>query len=293
MNATISVEIIAVGNELLIGDVVDTNSNWLCKRLTGLGGWVRRTTTIRDDVEAIATELRAALQRGTQLVLTTGGLGPTYDDLTLAGIARALGRSLEPHAGALTTIEQHYAALAKTGFTDDGQMTESRRKMAILPQGATPLFNPIGGAPAALIREGEATIVALPGVPPEMKGIFDGPLQPILADLFGQKAYVEAALIAECPDESIMASQLSRVASQHPHVYIKSRAMWFGPKLKILVTFSLTGRCQEEVKAAANEAMADLRRELAQAGIAASVPDAEPWSATGNEATSNGSTRLP
>lgn len=81
------VEIISAGNEVLIGDVLDTNSNWLCTRVTSLGGLVRRTVMLRDDIEAIAVEIRGALSRRPALVFTVGGLGPTSDDRTLEGVA--------------------------------------------------------------------------------------------------------------------------------------------------------------------------------------------------------------
>jgi molybdopterin-biosynthesis enzyme MoeA-like protein len=85
------VEIVSAGNEVLIGDVLYTNTNWLCVKVTGLGGLVRRTVMLRDDVEAIATEVRGALARRPALLFTVGGLGPTSDDRTLEGVALGLG----------------------------------------------------------------------------------------------------------------------------------------------------------------------------------------------------------
>jgi len=95
-NATVSCEIIAIGNELLIGDVQDTNSYWLIQQLTGLGGFVRRCWIVRDEFPAIAGALHAAVDAGTALIITSGGLGPTGDDLTLAAVAAAFNLPLPP-----------------------------------------------------------------------------------------------------------------------------------------------------------------------------------------------------
>jgi nicotinamide-nucleotide amidase len=95
-------EIIAIGNELLLGDVLDTNTNWLCRRITGVGGQVTRVAMIRDDIEAISTEIQAVLDRKPELILTTGGLGPTGDDITLLAVASATGRPVEEPCGRST-----------------------------------------------------------------------------------------------------------------------------------------------------------------------------------------------
>ncbi|HEM62067.1 MAG TPA: competence/damage-inducible protein A, partial [Chloroflexi bacterium] len=101
-------EIIAIGNELLLGDVLDTNTNWLCQRITGVGGQVTRAALIRDDIEAIVSEVRSVLARSPNLIITTGGLGPTGDDITLQGVAEATGRPLELHTEALALTKSRY-----------------------------------------------------------------------------------------------------------------------------------------------------------------------------------------
>src|SRR5215471_8568164 len=91
----VNVEITVVGNEVLLGMVQDTNSNYLCRVVRGMGGRVRRVAVVRDDGEAIADEIRASLARRADLVFTCGGLGPTDDDLTLSAIAEALNQRIE------------------------------------------------------------------------------------------------------------------------------------------------------------------------------------------------------
>jgi len=100
------VEIVSAGNEVLIGDVLDTNTNWLCVKVTGLGGLVRRTVMLRDDVAAIAAEIRGGLERRPALIFTVGGLGPTSDDRTLEGVALGLGVKLQLHPEAVRLVAE-------------------------------------------------------------------------------------------------------------------------------------------------------------------------------------------
>ena len=109
------VELVAVGSELLQGDVLDTNSHWLCQQLNGLGAQVGRVSICRDDLEAISGAIRATVQRRAYLVFTTGGLGPTENDHTLRGLARALGLEMRIHELAREWVAGKYAWLASHG----------------------------------------------------------------------------------------------------------------------------------------------------------------------------------
>jgi molybdenum cofactor synthesis domain-containing protein len=106
-------EIICVGNELLIGKTLNTNAQWIAKQATALGIAVKRVTVVADDVNEIAKAVREALSRKPQFIVTTGGLGPTFDDKTLAGIAEALKRMLAVNAEALAMVRKKYEAYAK------------------------------------------------------------------------------------------------------------------------------------------------------------------------------------
>lgn len=271
-NLVITVEIVAVGNELLLGDVLDTNTNWLCKRITGLGGRVRRAVLVEDDVEAIAAELRGAVERGADLVFTMGGLGPTADDVTLAAVAMAAGVPLEENEEALTLLRTKYKELAEKGYVADAALTEARRKMACLPRGSLPLINPVGGAPGVAVKISGATIISLPGVPEELKGIFQTSLQPILTELFGTGTFVERTVIVDHGDESTLAPILKRVAGDNPSIYVKSLAKRFGPKRRLRVIFSMAGSDRAEMEATLNKALGEFKRALADAriGIASS-----------------------
>src|SRR5918911_1626654 len=147
----VNVEIVIIGNEVLLGMVQDTNSNYLCRVLRGMGGRVRHIAILRDEADAIADEIRAALGRRTDLLFTGGGLGPTDDDLTLAAIAQALGRRLDIDPEARAFVERRYSELAAQGYVSSPAMTEARLKMARLPEGARIIDNPIGAAPAVAI----------------------------------------------------------------------------------------------------------------------------------------------
>src|SRR5436309_10840363 len=102
----VNVEIVIIGNEVLLGLVQDTNSNYLCRVVRGMGGRVRHIAVVRDEIAAIADEIGAALERRTDLLFTCGGLGPTDDDLTLAAIAQTLNRPLEINTAARAFVER-------------------------------------------------------------------------------------------------------------------------------------------------------------------------------------------
>src|SRR5262245_19119123 len=125
----VTVEIVVVGNEVLQGDVLDTNSNWLSKRLVGLGGSIGRVVVVRDIVGEIAGEVRRSLGRGAGLVVTAGGLGPTADDLTLRGVAAAAGVPLELNADAREMVAARYRELHDARKIANPTLTPEREKM--------------------------------------------------------------------------------------------------------------------------------------------------------------------
>ncbi len=266
-------EIIAIGNELLIGDVQDTNTFWLIQQLTGLGGLVHRCSVVRDDFDAIAQALRASVAKRTGLIITTGGLGPTSDDLTLAAVASAFGLPLVVHAEVLEMLTKRFAELASRGWVRSPEMTEARRKMAILPQGAEPVYNPAGGAPASMLQIDGSTIVSLPGVPRELKEIFTGALNPALIRLFGGAAYQIRSIIISTHDESFIAGQLQAVVDRHPRVYIKSRSLRTGSGIRIRVTLSTTGPDLAAAERTVDAALLDLRQAMAFLGLTCADTD--------------------
>ncbi|MCK4474444.1 competence damage-inducible protein A, partial [Candidatus Bathyarchaeota archaeon] len=143
-------EIICVGNELLIGKTLNTNAHWLAKRITSLGSSVKRITVVGDEVNEIAKAVREALQRKPRFIITVGGLGPTFDDKTLEGVAEALKGELEVDEKALEMVKEKYETYFREGRMERAELTPPRVKMARLPKGAKPLPNPVGTAPGVM-----------------------------------------------------------------------------------------------------------------------------------------------
>jgi molybdenum cofactor synthesis domain-containing protein len=263
-----SVEIIIVGNEILLGTVQDTNSSYLCRRMRAAGARVRHIATVPDEIPEIAAAVRSALARGADVIFTCGGLGPTDDDLTLAAVAESAGKQLRLNELAREFVARRYNTLAEAGFVEGPEMSDSRLKMAYLPDGALVVENPVGTAPAAVLIMGGSRIVSLPGVPAELKSIVEGPLRILLTELLGSAGYREREVSVECGDESVLAPILRQVAARHPEVYIKSRAGGFGANLSFRILIAAGGKSIEEAEAATSEAADDLRITFAAAGLA-------------------------
>jgi nicotinamide-nucleotide amidase len=216
VNRSPSAEIISVGNELLIGHTLDTNSYWIAKRFTRFGWTLQRITVLRDSLVAIRDGVTGALGRKPDLLITLGGLGPTHDDMTLKGIALALDKRLVLNPEAFAMVKARYNALeASTG------LTRFRRKMAKLPEGAKPLPNPVGTAPGVTVKVGVTRLVSLPGVPSEMKAIFTGSVIPMLKDSNGE-APKEVSIGLVGIIESALAPALDHTRRAFPGLYFKS-----------------------------------------------------------------------
>ncbi|HEY6871792.1 MAG TPA: competence/damage-inducible protein A [Geobacteraceae bacterium] len=267
MSEPVIVEIFIIGNEILIGDIQDTNTHWLCREINSLGGHVARVTVLRDIDGIIAAETQAALERGPQVIITSGGLGPTADDLTLAAVARGAGLEVRLHEQALRMVRDRYDELAAQGVLTEGGLNPAREKMAWLPTGAVPLHNPVGTAPGVLLRTGTAAIVSLPGVPSELKGIFATSLQPFLHETFRGGTSVMRTITVYSNDESVMEPVLSRVAGEHPDIYIKSLARTLGEAREIDITLTAVGSDPSLLNGCIEAALKDLQEGLTSIGI--------------------------
>jgi nicotinamide-nucleotide amidase len=172
-----SVELLAVGTELLLGQLVDTNTAHVAGRLASIGMDVRATHTVGDNRERIAALVRAILDRSDG-VISTGGLGPTVDDITKEAVCDALGVD--------TVLDEPSLEFMQAIFRSFGrEMRENNRKQAELPRGASVLVNPNGTAPGFVVFRADGRFVAcMPGVPREMKPMLDDKLLPILRERF-------------------------------------------------------------------------------------------------------------
>jgi nicotinamide-nucleotide amidase len=168
-------EILSIGSELTSGQNLDTNSQWLSQRLAEIGIAVGWHTTIADHLDANVAAFRIAVERA-QLVIITGGLGPTQDDLTREALARMAGVELTFHQESFEQIQQMFARRSRT-------MPERNRVQALFPAGADPLPNAVGTAPGIWMRVGTCIVAAMPGVPSEMHAMFEAQVKPRLLGL--------------------------------------------------------------------------------------------------------------
>jgi nicotinamide-nucleotide amidase len=168
-------EILSIGSELTSGQNLDTNSQWLSRRLAEIGIAVGWHTTIADDLDANIEAFRIASRRA-GLVLATGGLGPTQDDLTREVLARVAGVELVEDAQSLHQIAEMFRRRNRT-------MPERNRVQALFPAGAVPILNERGTAPGIWMRLGDCWLAAMPGVPSEMYAMFETQVRPRLLTL--------------------------------------------------------------------------------------------------------------
>lgn len=257
---TADLEIICVGNELLIGKIQDTNAHYLSLQATRLGVNVKRITVIQDILEEIASTINDALARKPMFIITTGGLGPTFDDITLQGIAKALNRELEVNENAIEMIKQRHKELAKTrNIPAKFELTKPRLKMAMLPEKAEPIHNPVGSAPAVLIDLQETILFVLPGVPLEMEGIFQETVAPVLKQASGNNGFYETSLFVDSLMESVLSPLIDIVMNDNQGVYVKSHVKVDGKsKPHIEVHLTLVGQSGDE----SNERLQKAKRQL-------------------------------
>ena len=195
-------EIITVGDEILIGQVVDTNSAYLASELHKIGVSVYQITSVQDDRRHILTALAEAEARA-DLVLLTGGLGPTKDDVTKHTLCEYFGDVLVEDAGVLEHVEYLFRTYIKT------PISELNRRQALVPSKAEVLHNQYGTAPGMWIRGIKSVFVSLPGVPFEMKGLFQQQVRPRIVAGFSLPALLHRTLITYGLGESAIAERLS------------------------------------------------------------------------------------
>ena len=167
-----SAEIVSIGSELLLGQIVDTNGAWMAQRLTNVGVDLYYKTTVGDNPARMKAVVGRALDRS-DIVITGGGLGPTRDDLTRETIAAVTGRELVLDRDLLDQIERRFQ---RRGLV----MTANNSRQAYIPEGAIPVENPNGTAPSFIVEDPRGVVIALPGVPFEMKWLFDNEVLPYL-----------------------------------------------------------------------------------------------------------------
>ncbi len=248
--------ILTVGNEVLEGIVLDTNSHWLESRLRIMGVEIIRHATVRDDKSEIAQGLDFLLSC-CNLVITTGGLGPTHDDKTLEAIADYFDVNTQEDAAAAEIVKRQYRELYEKGIVDSPEYTEKRAKMARIPEGSSPLDNRVGGAPGVFVKRESISLFALPGVPSEMKFIFEDSVSPWIREHLGGQL-MEQVVEFPIKDETVFAPFIDAVMDTHPHIYIKSMPKTYGSSDVLRVWISARGEDKNQLARRIDEAIAEL-----------------------------------
>jgi len=254
----LTIEIICFGNELLIGKTVNTNANWLGKRITSLGGIVSRITTIADDLNEMGKAVKESLKRKPDMIITTGGLGPTFDDMALEAIAKATNKKLVMNQQALELIKERILNVRKQRDIEL-QLSEERKRMAYLPEDGIPLQNREGTAPGVLLQIKDTKIFSLPGVPREMKSIFDLEMIKYFVSEDNHHLFERSLIVNHVP-ESELAAAISSVRNNFPTVYIKThpRSYTSGDTRIIEVEIHITTICSAEEE----EILAEVEKEV-------------------------------
>jgi nicotinamide-nucleotide amidase len=230
----VSVVNLAVGKELLIGRTMNSNSYWIGGRLYRMGSMLDRVLTVTDSLEEISAGLNELLSAGPDFIIVVGGLGPTPDDMTLKGVALGLGRKIRLDRESVRLIKEH---LEKVGR--EFELTPARRKMATIPEGATPLRNDVGTAPGVRLTAGEVVVYCLPGVPSEMKDIFSNFAEKEIRERLGEMHIAKVTMKLSGIYEAALAPSIGEALKMHPEAYIKShpRGLKAGvPTLELDVT---------------------------------------------------------
>lgn len=222
----LNVEILTIGDEILTGHTVDTNASWLAAELTAIGLTVLYQTSVGDDLETMESAMRLALKRA-DIVIATGGLGPTDDDLTKRAIVKVFKRNLIFHEEILADITKRYAA---RGIV----LPAINQNQALLPQGAKFFPNKLGSAVGICIAESDHHFVALPGVPKEMKQIVTDEVIPYLRSLNSDQAIAVIKLRTTGVAESKLAELIGPELKLEPGVRLGYLPHYGGTDLRVL-----------------------------------------------------------
>ena len=207
------VEIVAIGTELVMGRVLDTNTHWIEGQVVMLGGHVRRATAVEDVRSEIVDVIRDSVRRRTNVIITTGGLGPTPDDITSECLAEITGTTVAQHEPTL----DDFVVRRELGSRDE--LTPNLIRMATVPVNATVHQNPVGWAPCIEIAVESSRIFAMPGPPREVEGVFTAHVAPVVAAL--SPVFRLAERITVDLWESELSPTIEEVMRRFPGSYLK------------------------------------------------------------------------
>jgi nicotinamide-nucleotide amidase len=246
------VEVITIGDEIISGHTIDTNSAFIARKLAEIGLWVSYKTAVGDDLNRMEEAIKYALKRA-DIVITTGGLGPTDDDITKRAIVKVFKRNLVFHEDILEDIKKRYEA---RGI----KMPSINQNQALLPQGATYLPNRTGSAVGILISEAGKIFAALPGVPREMEIMVEEELTPYLRKQSGERFIKIIKLRTTGIIESALAEKIAAITARIPdNIRLAYLPSYGGVDLRI-VSF---GSTQEAAEIPAERLAGQLREAIA------------------------------
>lgn len=240
-------EIISVGNELIFGDTLNTNAHYITRRLTEIGIEVLYHTSVKDDMEMLESVINIGLNR-VDLLVFTGGLGPTYDDLTKEAVCKALGLKLIENEELKSTIENYFKI-------NNRKMTSNNIKQALIPEGAKYLPNDIGTAPGIFIEHDKKILVLLPGPPKEMKIMFNKYVVPLIKQDYIIK---EKTLKTIDIGESHVETLLKDIINDSKDVYIATYAKEGIVDIRVVAK----GNNKDKVEEALNKAMRKIETKI-------------------------------
>lgn len=232
--------LLIIGNEVLSGRTQDKNTSWLAEQL-GEMGIVMQEVRIIPDVEEVIVESLNTLRKTADYVFTTGGIGPTHDDITAESVAKAFGVSLERSQDAYQALLDHYK--------DEAELTEARLKMALIPQGAELVHNPVSGAPGFRIEN----VYVMAGVPKIMQGMFHG----IRSQLETGKPILSETIACDLA-ESVIAGALKVVQDKYPAIDIGSYPSYRDGKPHVNIV--LRGTNEQDIQRSTQEVQDAVKR---------------------------------
>jgi len=246
----LTAEIIAIGSELLAPDKTDTNSLWLTEKLNSIGIEVKLKTIVGDDDARLEEAISDAVRRS-RVIITTGGLGPTEDDITRKVAARALGRRLLLDQNLLEWIRARFESIGR-------KMPERNSRQAMVIDGSEVLDNPNGSAPGLFLEHEKTMIALLPGPPREMRPMFENFVMPRLADKSGSLRVVRRVLKVAGYGESALDELIAPVYT----LYTNPQTTILFNQTEVEVHLSATGRTNEEAESLLDRVTEQLEEKL-------------------------------
>jgi molybdenum cofactor synthesis domain-containing protein len=254
-----TIEICSIGTELVMGRIQDTNSCWIAGQVAQLGGQVRRITLVPDDRDDILACWNDGIARGADIVISTGGLGPTPDDVTAECLAVLMGTNLRVHE---PTLEDY---MRRRNLTSRHDVTPNLIAMATVPDGAEVLRNPEGWAPCIHAHVADTDLFVLPGPPREMQALFNLYIAGFLADNYTAKSASRRVLVNMF--ESEVSPLMQAVTEKFPGSYLKAYvALRQSLEHSLPVDIVATGPSASEAETTLHQAIAHFATLVADKG---------------------------